>query len=245
MRLVIAFATLILLASTTVQANSVDVLYIGDSHSYGCFGQQIDHFLRQQQNPSTKRKYDVISTAVCGSSAHHWLSQSGPSTNCGFRSCDANSKCTDQQSGHSPNLEKALENKPRLVIVALGTNMIKEPLAKTKTDIAMVIQKIHKNKSQCIWIGPPQPDESFISPALFARYVESLQKIISAESCQFIDSATKTHRENLSDPLGLHYSCKDAKIWAEKTQPELKKDIARAFLSKTEVSKERTSPISK
>jgi lysophospholipase L1-like esterase len=200
-------------------ATTAKVLYIGDSHSYGCFGQELDKSLRGLGQ-------SVESIATCGSSTQSWLNSAGHSTSCGYRACSTKGVCTSTKNGSSDSLEKILaRNKPSsspdLVIIALGSNMLKADLQKTMKDVVSLISKTKISGSKCIWIGPPQAALSFISKEAYDYFVERLEAVTTANDCRFVDSKNKTARENLSDPMGLHYNCNHGTKWASKVITEI------------------------
>jgi hypothetical protein len=212
----------------TQTARAADVLFIGDSHSYGCFGQTLDKSIRQITHPRTNQHLTALSSATCGSSSSSWLQPGGNDTKCGFRFCDANGACRMSKEGHSPSLMSLLagastspQMPPSTVIVELGSNMLKANLDKTMKDVTTIIQNIRAKGSACIWIGPPQPALFFLSKAAYEHFVQTLSAVVSHANCQFVDSNTKTSRQNLNDPMGLHYSCRDATHWAEQVFREI------------------------
>lgn len=124
------------------------------------------------------------------------------------------------------------KEKPKVTVVALGTNMIKGKRDQSESEARSLILKIKEAGSQCIWIGPPQAALFFSPEAKFNEFVEKLESVVESEGCRFVSSVDKTARENLNDSMGLHYGCKDAETWAKKTIPVLK-PLVEAALAQT------------
>ena len=217
--LVLLFSiSLIALAS----ARAADVLYIGDSHSYGCFGETLDKSMRAMKT-STGRAITVRSGATCGSSTASWLAAKGHETACGYRACTVNNTCTKSTKGHSDSAEKLMqEESPKVTVVALGSNMLKRSPLAAMTDVHILIGKIKTQHSECVWIGPPQPALFFQRAEAYQAFNERLRSTVEGGGCRFILSDDKTSRENLRDSMGLHYDCANGTRWAEKVMKELR-----------------------
>lgn len=210
---------------------AADVAYIGDSHSAGCFGTELYQLMKNSSTSSNSTKpandLKIDLRATCGSSSASWLKPNGNSTSCGFTNCNANGACLQRQKGTAPSLLNLLRNLslpekyPRLTVVELGSNMLKSPKSETETEVKQLIQIIKSKRSECVWIGPPQPATHFLSIAEYNKFNNWLKDLVSSQNCRFIDSNNKTKRENLSDPMGLHYKCDDGKAWANKVSQEL------------------------
>lgn len=202
------------------QQRKTDVLFIGDSHSAGCFGTDLDQKLRTLPGVNNT-KMKVISSATCGSRVSSWLKEKGHKTDCGYRYCNADGKCQLKTHGESDSLETLLENKPQVTIIALGTNMLKSPPRDAMNDVTKALDKIKASGSLCIWVGPPQASTSFISKQKYEEFVQRLDSTVSQSGCLFVSSSNKTARENINDPQGIHYGCNDSKQWADKAFKQL------------------------
>ncbi|MBN8541796.1 MAG: SGNH/GDSL hydrolase family protein [Deltaproteobacteria bacterium] len=233
----VIFLALVLAGVATVSSSfAADIIYIGDSHSTGCFGRTLDVTLRTlktKENPqSTERPATVITQASCGSASSHWLKSNGHVTRCGTLICDVSGNC-DSRNSKTDSIGMLLEKeKPKVTVVALGTNMIKGKRDQSESEARSLILKIKEAGSQCIWIGPPQAALFFSPEAKFNEFVEKLESVVESEGCRFVSSVDKTARENLNDSMGLHYGCKDAETWAKKTIPVLK-PLVEAALAQT------------
>lgn len=220
MKLFVLLFSISLLGMTS--AHAADVLYIGDSHSYGCFGETLDKSMRSMK-ASTGVALTVRSSATCGSSAASWLAVKGHETHCGYRSCTGNNTCTKSTKGHSDSAEKVLQDEsPKVTVVALGSNMLKRDPFAAMTDVHNLIGKIKAHHSECVWIGPPQPALFFRTAEAYQAFNERLRSTVKGGGCRFILSDDKTSRENLRDAMGLHYDCANATRWSEKVMKELR-----------------------
>ncbi len=209
---------------------AADILYIGDSHSTGCFGKEVDVALRTIKKSDTSAT--VVSQASCGSASSHWLKSNGHTSNCGARKCDDAGKCEFQTKGHTDSIVQLLgAAKPQVTVVALGSNMIKGKLDQVENEARSLIAKIKESGAECVWIGPPQAALFFSPQTKFDEFVKKLEMIVESEGCRFISSADKTSRENLNDSMGLHYSCNDAAAWAKKIVPVLKPLVEAGFVA--------------
>jgi hypothetical protein len=166
-----------------------DILYIGDSHSVGGLGVQLNESLSSLTNPSTQKPFRVLSAAACGSASGSTLVTKGPHTgeviggwvdpkqkvtsSCGVRTCIPNSGkqiCTKDKKGSSESLVPLLkESNPQSVIIALGSNMVrsyqKNQVLVIERSVAGLIDQVKticeggKCIRNCIWVGPPQLSE--------------------------------------------------------------------------------------
>ncbi|MDZ4084409.1 MAG: SGNH/GDSL hydrolase family protein [Bdellovibrionales bacterium] len=240
------FASVLLLAPTS---HAADILYIGDSHSTGCFGRELDATLRTiKKTDAADKLAAVITQASCGTASSHWLKAKGHVTRCGALVCDEAGTC-DSRSGKTDSIGSLLDKaKPKVTVVALGTNMIKGKRDQTESETRSLIMKIKEAGSQCIWIGPPQAALFFSPLTKFNEFVEKLEAIVESEGCRFVSSTDKTSRENLNDSMGLHYGCKDAQNWAIKVAPVVK-PLVEAGLSQdaslSDSDTPTTAPVSK
>ncbi len=222
MRSSLIFVVVTFVSLTVARAETSDILYVGDSHSYGCFGQVLDKELRALENPMTHRPFVVRSSATCGSASSSWLSPNGHSTGCGYRACDIANKCVKANTGKSQSLNELLKLKPKVTVVALGSNMLKAKPEKTAADVLKMISLIKESKSECIWVGPPQAAEFFMPISSYNTFVEALQHTVESQGCRYISSDSKTARGNLNDTMGLHYDCKNGTAWAGKVLNQMK-----------------------
>lgn len=173
------------------QSNNLksDILYIGDSHSVGGLGVQLNESLSSLTNPSTQKPFRVLSAAACGSASGSTLVSKGPrlgeviggwvdpkqkvTSSCGVRICTPLSDkqiCTKETKGSSESLVPLLKvANPQSVIIALGSNMVrsfqKNQIQVIERSVAGLIDQVKticeggKCIRNCIWVGPPQLSE--------------------------------------------------------------------------------------
>lgn len=202
-------------------ARAADILYIGDSHSTGGFGEVVDASLRKFKT-SSGQAAKVVSLAACGSATSDWLKSRGPNSKCGIRSCDAAGECKTARTGRLDPIVVLLENEaPKVVVVALGTNMLKARVGDAINDAKVMIEKIKDKGAECVWLGPPQAALSYMPELRFKEFVEKFSLGIEEAGCRYVSSLDKTDRGNINDPMGLHYGKKDAERWGEKVSKEL------------------------
>ncbi len=202
-------------------ARAADIIYIGDSHSTGGFGEVVDAGLRKIKLASGQAA-KVVSLAACGSATSDWLKSRGPVSRCGVRACDASGECKLSRDGRvDPIMVLLGKEEPKVVVVALGTNMLKARVGDAINDAKAMIEKIKDKGAECVWVGPPQAALSYMPETRFKDFVEKFSLGIEEAGCRYVSSLDKTDRGNINDSMGLHYSKKDAERWGEKVAKEL------------------------
>lgn len=202
-------------------ARAADIVYIGDSHSTGGFGEVVDAGLRKIKLASGQSA-KVVSLAACGSATSDWLKSRGPVSRCGVRTCDASGECKMSRDGRvDPIMVLLGKEEPKVVVVALGTNMLKARVGDAINDAKAMIEKIKDKGAECVWVGPPQAALSYMPETRFKDFVEKFSLGIEEAGCRYVSSLDKTDRGNINDPMGLHYAKKDAERWGEKVTKEL------------------------
>lgn len=217
------FISVLFLVSCSVGFAKGRVLIIGDSHSYGPFGEVLDAHYRKQG-------MSVSSYASCGSSPSTWVKTSSnfKSTNCGFWSKDSAGREVRVQSHKLPSMTEAINKvNPQLTVVSLGTNILASPANITQElkFVDQMISKIKEKGSECVWIGPPDLSKNPFKANL-AVGVGKIKKVVEDEGCKFIDSRSYTkYPAGKSD--GIHYGPKDSRQWGVSIAaklPSLSKD---------------------
>jgi hypothetical protein len=157
-------ALLLAPALAAAAAAAETILVIGDSHSAGSFGQNLDDVLRRTAGNR------VATYGVCSARPQSYLSETPHS--CGYLFRDFDKKppakwlggrvykatVSDGKGGtrevtmvKTPSLAQLLtDHVPTLTVVELGANL---PLS--EESIKKTLELIHKNNSACVWIGPP------------------------------------------------------------------------------------------
>jgi hypothetical protein len=158
------------------------ILFIGDSHSVGPFGQALDLHLRE--------KFTHVATATsCGTIARDWY-QSSAVTKCGYREIDTDGTTRRGTEGPVPSFTQLLQRtRPDHVIVALATNYANYPDESfIVADMRRMAQEIVRSGARCYWVGMPT------SRTLKDRHekVDRLTRQAVRGLCQFFDSFTVT-----------------------------------------------------
>jgi hypothetical protein len=125
------------------------LLFIGDSHSVGPFGQKLDAELRTLNVP-------VVMATSCGTIAANWY-RAGATTSCGYLDRDADGTTRQGTTGPVPQFQSLLaKTKPTHVIVALATNYANFPNEDfVVQDMRRMAQDIVNSGAQCFWVGMP------------------------------------------------------------------------------------------
>jgi hypothetical protein len=189
------------------------LLYIGDSHTVGTFGQELDRLLRTAEAPA-----EVATYGSCGSSPEWWVS--GHPTNCGYFEHVESAQPKHIAGALTPILDDLLARlKPSLTIVELGANEVGSPRETIRADASATMKAIADAGSRCIWIGPPKG--RVFDPAKFDEMYSALADAAAQTGCTLIDS-----RPWLEYPAtggdGIHYDSLGAtgvamaKDWAAK-----------------------------
>lgn len=200
----------------TINKNT-KVLIIGDSQTYGNYGATLDNLVRD-----TKAK--VITYASWGSSPEWWMS--GQVTKGGLWSKGIDGKESRVQEAKTPSIEKILkEEKPNIVIVTMGGNMMANATQKSVTDQVDKIGKaVTSSGAKLIWAGPPKYDPQKRTPEQLETFYGFLAKAVSAHGT-FIDSRKFISEYHGND--GLHYSGrkgnKETEKWANGVFNEIQK----------------------
>ena len=203
---------------------TANIVYIGDSHSYGGFGLAMDEYLRVQSMPNSDQTIRMQTSATCGSSSGNWLAAQH-STSCGYRTCQPSGACQKVTQGTSLGLSRLLEQAgplpwPQMTVIALGTNMLRSNIDNVMRDVSALIQKVRAVGSLCVWVGPPQAKTSFISQERYQQFISRLQDTVVSGSCRYIDSSTKTDAKDTHSD-GVHYQTAAARAWGTKVAQEV------------------------
>jgi hypothetical protein len=199
-------------ASLQSMAGAPRVLLLGDSHTVGTFGHELDAGLR-----AAYPGWRIETYASCGASPSWYLpgnAASGHTSECGtwFHRYAPKLESVTAASA-TPLIDGLVASHPDTVIVALGANMAnwkKGGIFGMETASALAA-KIVGAGSRCLWIGPPDeaghmpPDQA---KAQVARLNAALRASVG-EYCRYIESRT-----TYSGGDGMHYYPEPAKAWA-------------------------------
>lgn len=190
MKQLFAFAAALLVVVGASAAPGL--LFIGDSHSVGPFGEELVRRLGKVSG-----RYDVQRYAIAGSSASTWLKDS---------ICASGSRCpftygyatpTGAKNGplpsNFPGFKKLLSTtKADTVVIALGTNDAHGG-CKSPASALAAAEKLAGSvgERKCIWIGPPSYKTGPVGRNCGANYetfVDKLKAAVEKKGCQFVDS---------------------------------------------------------
>ncbi|GIL18481.1 MAG: hypothetical protein BroJett040_22320 [Oligoflexia bacterium] len=213
------FATIVFSFSLQAQ-NSFEtskILFIGDSHSYGRYGEVLDKYFRSKAN-------QVTSISVCGSSPSTWITTENnlKATNCGYWKKTAPDKEIRAKSHQLSSFSSEMKSlNPNVVVISLGTNFMgsSKGFLAEKKHIESMLKLAQQTNTNCIWIGPPDLGKSQYKTNLAAG-VEEIKKLVESYKCSFIDSSQLTkYPSGKSD--GIHYAPSESAEWGKAVQKEI------------------------
>jgi hypothetical protein len=193
------------------------VLFVGDDHVAGAFGNAVDAYLRTIS-------IDVISIAECGSTPGNWIgAKSGfQRARCGLWQRDEQGQERRTVNFKAKSLaEELAKADPDLTVIALGTYMLKSDrdIQSEQAAVEKMIAEVLKIQSKCVWIGPPKiTREPFASN--LDDGVRTLKRWLSKSRCEFVDS-TQFSIYKGSD--GLTYQVAAGTNWGALISRELEK----------------------
>lgn len=209
---------LVVLLATTASAQGPrvvsKVLFVGDSHSVGYFGLELDALLRASGARVTTR-------ALCGSAPRDWLESRSQSCGWFFRDPEG-SPDRELATGiakAAPSLGPILDaEKPDLVVIALGANMTGAAASAIRSQSWRLAALVTAAGARCVWVGPPRRRDETGQDAL---YVALSGAVFS--HCSFVDSREHT-RYPATGGDGRHYWGTDGE--------KISKDWAAAVMGK-------------
>lgn len=196
--------------ATTVKKGT-KILAIGDSHSVGIYGSELDRLLRATGA-------SVRSVGVSGSSPSWWWR--GTVTKSGYvdRKVDGSKdQPKDWRTPRAtPSYAKLLQDvQPDLVIISLGANMLGASAGTIKKDCGRLISEARNAGAEVIWVGPPDA-RSASSNQTRAKFYTAMADVVNGQAT-LID-ARKFTKYPSSGGDGVHYWGKEgsatAKSWA-------------------------------
>jgi len=188
------------------------VLHIGDSHTVGIYGREMDKLMR-----STGAQVATYGSA--GSSPSWWLQ--GTTTRSGFYGRGEDGKVdspadwkTPRQTPKLPDLLK--KHQPSVIVISLGANLIQANGASIEKQVKDLAEVAKASGAKILWVGPPDGRESNKPTSKQAALYQHLQKV-AAQYGTFIDSRPLTEYPAKGGD-GVHYWGKEgsqtAKSWA-------------------------------
>lgn len=189
------------------------VLHIGDSHTVGIYGREMDKLMR-----STGAQVATYGSA--GSSPSWWLQ--GTTTRSGFYARGEDGKVDSPADWETPRKTPKLpdllkKHQPGVIVISLGANLINvkdgDIIEKQVKDLAEVAKA---SGAKILWVGPPDGRESNKPTSKQAALYAHLQKV-AGQYGTFIDSRPLTEYPAKGGD-GVHYWGKEgsrtATSWA-------------------------------
>ncbi len=214
MNIGIFLCCLFLLPMSKVYGEPARVLFVGDSHVVGPFGQTLNSLLRKTPGITSE------TFGSCGTIAAHWL-RNGKTTCGALEQTPAEKVPVISKNAPTPQIEKLVKDfRPNFVIVELGANYWDSSNAEMKKDLEPFLKVILDGHAKCFWVSMPD-----------SRKLKDQQGwIVSGTSefvksrCAFFDS-TQVTRYPAQGGDGIHY-------WGEATPQAVSwaKLVHQAFL---------------
>lgn len=186
----------VILLSSSVLAEKI--LFIGDSHSQGTYGIEINKLLRQG---NTVRHY-----AMCGASPFWWFNEQANS--CGSLYIDETGKTSTLSK--TPIITNLISDfQPNTILITMGGNMKDTSSSSRISQVKKLVEAITSKNIKCYWIGPPQVPDKSAREQLYQDIKTGL-----SDKCTLIDS--RPYAE-LTTSDGLHFPSGSprAKNWAQ------------------------------
>lgn len=186
------------------------VLHIGDSHTAGIYGTEMDKLMRD-----TGAK--VQTYGVSGSSPSWWWN--GTTTKSGYFGRDEEGN-TDRPANwrtprQTPNLEKLIrEQRPEVLVVSLGANMTGQSAAKIEADARKLLEIAKAAGTKIVWVGPPNGRDSPTRVRQKETVCNVISRVVQEYGGKFIDSRQHTAYPS-SGGDGVHFWGSEGKAKAE------------------------------
>jgi hypothetical protein len=200
--------TLLLLFFITFNAQAATVLFVGDSHSVGPFGWNLDQNLRDAG-------HEVATYASCGSIPRWW--STGQKTTCGYFSRDLKGTKLQLNQAITPLMSTLLSQiKPDVVVMEFGGNYLNTPSDDfIVKDIQAFVSKIKASGAACFWITNPDTRNNRHA---IPRILGLIKKAVGNDCPIFESHLVTKYPETGGD--GVHYwntlGTPIAKSWAKK-----------------------------
>lgn len=202
-------------AASAVTAVSPAIVVLGDSHTYGAFGERLHEHL------AALGRYAVISEGAGGATSETYL-EDRPEALVGYRVREsapgerAPRLRVDRLRGPIDRLDDLLARyDPEVVVVALGTNRPRAPVGEScDALVARIVRSVRsvdgRPKRRLVWIGPPAVGKDRGAPtvASLRACVEKVGGAVFVDSTVF-NAAHPLPREN------PHFGPDEAARWAD------------------------------
>lgn len=188
-----------------------NVLVIGDSHTIGTFGTQLDKDLR-----STGARVETYGSS--GSSPSWWIN--GTTTNSGYSARHADGS-VDQPPWNQPHATPKLSDliakqRPDTIIVNLGANMRGASAQEIERQVSSLAKMAKESGARLIWVGPPKTREDMSNPSSVNRFNAAMRDAVAPYGT-YLSSSEYTR---YAGGDGIHYSGNEgsqvARGWADR-----------------------------
>lgn len=179
------------------------VLVIGDSHTAGPFGDELDRLLRA-------KGANVHTVGSSGATADNFIT--GKGTTNGFSDHKTNGQTQKTAAHATPKLEELInEDKPDTILVNLGANFRGAGPAGIKKQVNEIGEIAKKHGIKITWVGPPTTRKDEGDRSSLQKFDEDMKAAVAPYG-SYISSAPFTPKYSGGD--GIHYSGEAAKQWA-------------------------------
>lgn len=179
------------------------VLVIGDSHTAGAFGDELDRLLRA-------KGANVHTVGSSGATADNFIT--GKGTTNGFADHKSNGQTTKSAAHATPKLEELInEDKPDTIIVNLGANFRGAGPSGIKKQVNEIGEIAKKHGIKITWVGPPTTRKDEGDRSSLQKFDEDMKAAV-APFGSYVSSAPFTPKYAGGD--GIHYSGEAARQWA-------------------------------
>lgn len=179
------------------------VLVIGDSHTAGAFGDELDRLLRA-------KGAQVHTVGSSGATADNFIS--GKGTTVGFADHKVNGQTQKTAAHATPRLEDLInEDKPDTIIVNLGANFRGAGPSGIKKQVDEIGEIAKKHGIKITWVGPPTTRQDEGNRSSLQKFDADMKAAVAPYGT-YVSSAPFTPKYSGGD--GVHYSGEAAKQWA-------------------------------
>lgn len=181
------------------------LLVIGDSHTAGHFGDELDRQLRA-------RGLEVHTVGSSGATAEHYLS--GKGTRVGFADHALDGRVEKTLCHETPRLETLIaSDHPDLIVVALGANFRWASPEEMALQVGGLGEIAKRHHLPLIWVGPPHTRQDAEDPHSLEDFDERMELVVKPYGTYF-SSAPLTPEYAGTD--GVHYNGDSGKALAGK-----------------------------
>lgn len=170
------------------------VLEIGDSHTVGTFGQELDAKLR-----STGAQVSTYASA--GANPSDFVNGTGHKYGYWEKHADGSEKKVGYGTNAAPpNLEQLIaREKPQVILVNLGANFRG---GNPKAEVDKIGKIAKKHNIPLVWVGPPKTREDSSNPSSIQAFDRAMAEAVAPYG-KYIPSSNLTPKYSGGD--GIHY----------------------------------------